>query len=919
MAIALRNCLLDLDRHAYVRDGEQGVLSANEVALLRCLLAHPGETVSRQELQVALGWKPGVRTRAVDNAVRRLRAKLEDDPQNPEHLVSVYGAGYRLELPAVSAEARSAPAAGPPALGVGAFVGREPVLAAIGAALTDTPVVVLVGAGGVGKTRLALEVAGRRQGSVVCDLVSVRTRSDLLTAVAAALQIPPSPLGEGVRIAQLGRVLAARPPGLLVLDNFEQLPLACEDVVATWASEAPAMRFLLTSRRRAAIRGAWTLEVPPLDTDEGVTVFEQQARLRAPGFALVGGDRERAARLCERLDGLPLAIELAASRTGLMSLNELAARIERGLTVLRDPHRGNPRAATMQGAIRWSWDLLSAAEQEALAQCAVFESPFDLPDFEQVVRLAAGDAPEEVLEALVAHSLIQVRRTGASVRFRVLETIREFALERLGESGGEEAVRDRHAAWFCEVAGVSEGVATTLGDHEPLRARRADLMAAFRHAIQRDPSLAARLALGMDPLLYALGPLQTRRAVLAAVHERDADLPEDLGAEVMFRLADAIRLGGDYPAAIALLDRTAERARRAGDIGREGSAIGTRGAFHIALGRFAEAEAQIWQAIEIHRKTGDDRRLGVLLFNLANLVDKLGRTDEAEGLYREALEALERVGDRVVRPQVYGGLAMMHAQRGRLTEARALMEQALGIHASRVSEFAAFARYNLAYLEMQGGRTDAAERTARGVLEQARSWGHLRLVAHVLDVLGQVHTDQGRLAEALAVLDEARSIYRVFDSTAFLGQTQLHTGVALHLRGALHEARVCIEEGARSMAEAGPAAAAEANAHLGAILADLGEHEAARAALDLAERSRDPDNPGTAALVALCRGHLAWRETGDPAMVHAALHAAESIATQHGAVRIASRIVRDRLEASAGRDPVDEAGNREGEEEIDPS
>jgi predicted ATPase/DNA-binding SARP family transcriptional activator len=348
-------------------------------------------------------------------------------------------------------------------------VGREGDLAELAERLRAARLLTLTGPGGVGKTRLALEAARAAEGEFAdgarfVSLVATQRPEDVPAAVVAALAISPLPGESAAGAAE--RFLAGRRL-LLVADNFEHV-LAAAPFVGGLLDACPGVTVLATSRERLALQAEERYPVAPLG-DDGVTLFAERARAVDPAFEL--GDGEAVADICRRVDGLPLAIELAAARCGLLSPAEIAARLD---TALGEGARDLPtRQRTLSSTIAWSHDLLTDEERQAFARFAVFAGS---PDIEAAEAVTEADL--DTLDRLVAKSLLVRRRSpGSPTRLAMLETIRAFARERLEASGAAEAVRERHFR-HCLALAEQHGTERALwgADHQ-------------RHVTQLDASL----------------------------------------------------------------------------------------------------------------------------------------------------------------------------------------------------------------------------------------------------------------------------------------------------------------------------------------------------------------------------------------------------------------------------------------------
>jgi predicted ATPase/class 3 adenylate cyclase len=331
------------------------------------------------------------------------------------------------------------------------FVGREAPLASVLKMLADQRLVTLTGVGGAGKTRLALEAATRdewryRDGVSFVDLAPVADPSLVMAAIATSVRVQGEPAD--VEAMVLG-YLADR-QCLIILDNCEHLIDACAEAADKLLSGCRFVSILATSREALQVEGEHTFRVPSLDADgpgaEAVELFVARAEAVSSDLALDEAGLERVAAICRRLDGIPLAIELAASRLAHVSLDELGLRLdERFALLVGGGRRRVQRQATLQATMDWSWDLLGDQERAVLGALAVFAGPFDLVAAEAVCGVRPVIEP---IASLVAKSLISLVDWDAGGRYRLLETVRLYALDRLVESGEVTARRDAHRDWY---------------------------------------------------------------------------------------------------------------------------------------------------------------------------------------------------------------------------------------------------------------------------------------------------------------------------------------------------------------------------------------------------------------------------------------------------------------------------------------
>ncbi|PVZ08454.1 BTAD domain-containing putative transcriptional regulator [Actinomycetospora cinnamomea] len=514
-----------LDRNdAALRAGRHADLLAEIAAALR---DHPLDERLAGQLMLAQV-RSGRQADALDTYQqmrRRLRDELGADPGaalrevHEQVLAGDAGAPVPVGVAPVADPAPGGPARPPPGPAgpagnlprrVTSFVGREADAARVVAALRDGPLVTLTGVGGVGKSRLAVECAVREQsrfpdGAWLCELAALDDDGPVSDAVAVALRVRQR---QGLTIEQTvieylrGREL------LLVLDNCEHVLEATARLVDQVVQHAPGVVVIATSREALAVEGERLLPLVPLSAGDGAALFAERARTARPDLRLDGEHAAVVSEVCRRLDGLPLAIELAAARVRVMSPAEVAGRLDRG-RLLRLGTRGSlPHHQSLKATIDWSYRLLSEPEKTLFARLSVFTGGFDLAGAHGVCGDpgAVEDDTLDLLAGLVEKSLVTVRTASERSRYGVLETLRAFGRERLREAGAEAEIGQAHARYFAtlggEVARALHGrderawVERTLPDYDNLRT-------AFERAVaDRDVDTALVLVTSVSELVH---------------------------------------------------------------------------------------------------------------------------------------------------------------------------------------------------------------------------------------------------------------------------------------------------------------------------------------------------------------------------------------------------------------------------------
>jgi predicted ATPase/class 3 adenylate cyclase len=503
--------------------------------------AHGGQVIVSEATYVLVRDDAPTDVSFLDLGEHRLK-----DLARPERIHQILHPGLRVEFPplrSLSAFPNNLPAA------LSSFVGRAAELAEVNDALTRARLVTLTGAGGAGKTRLALQVAADRierhpDGVWLVDLAGLADPRLLTQAVLSALHVPELP-GRPV-LEVLTSYLASRDV-LVVLDNCEHLIGPAAELVDAVLRAAPKARFIATSREPLNVPGEISWRVPSLslpeeadrpatDGSEAVALFVERARAADPSFSLTPDTLAVVTTISRRLDGLPLAIELAAARVRALSVEEIAARLHDRFALLTGGARtALPRQRTLEAAVAWSYELLDENERRLFARLSVFAGSFDLGAVEAVCS-ADPIQPEQILDLLtrlVDKSLVSVLHAGGATRYRLLETLRDYARNRLAASDDARGVHEAHTRWavvFAETAGahlMGPDQARWLQD---IAASMDDLRAALGRTIEAgDHETGLQIMVGLTSL-WQVAAMREARSWLEQLLERSDSLsPRMLG------------------------------------------------------------------------------------------------------------------------------------------------------------------------------------------------------------------------------------------------------------------------------------------------------------------------------------------------------------------------------------------------------
>ena len=587
------------------------------------------------------------------------------DVDRAEPIYQVLGEGLRSEFPPLKSAASSGRGNLPPRLT--SFIGRDQELDALAALLASNRLLTLVGPGGTGKTSLAIELLRResgrfRDGTWFVALESVRD-AELVSGVLAATFGLVSGSGSETVDDRLTRFLASRSLAV-VIDNFEQV-LDAAPLLPGLLRAAPDVTIVVTSRTPLRVAGEQEFPVPPLGVPppgltvddaraiDAIRLFEDRAARVRPGYRLTADDVDAVAEVCRRLDGLPLGIEIAASRMALLPASDIAERLGRRLDLPGAGSRDAPeRQRTLQGAIAWSYDLLRDPERRLLERLSVFGGSFGVPEAEAV----AGPPEElgvEVLEGvstLVEQSLVQPAPSTLGARFRLLATMRMFAADRLDERGEAAELGRRHAETYLAIA---EEIAPHLpGPGQAFRLDRLaeeqdNLRAALEWSIrQGEVQLAQRYTGAVWRFWQGRGHVEEGWATVQRVLAMPgADAPTPARLALLDGAGGIAWWKGNIAAADGFYEEQVELARSLGD--QRGLA---QGLFNLSHSRVvgsdpAGSEAIRAEAIQLYEEIGDARgaaRVGWIAANVLTMTDPAAATTMLEGLLARYVELDDR-------------------------------------------------------------------------------------------------------------------------------------------------------------------------------------------------------------------------------------------------------------------------------------
>ncbi|MEO7911479.1 MAG: tetratricopeptide repeat protein [Roseiflexaceae bacterium] len=759
-----------------LRDGDYYGSDVNRCARLRAaghggqiLLSQATAALAREHLPA------GVELR--DLGSHRLK-----DLTQPEQITQIVVAGARSDFSPLNTLDRR-----PTNLPVqpNPLIGRERDIAAACALLLrpDLRLVTMIGPGGTGKTRLSLHVAAEltdafADGVFFVSLAAVDSPAMLTTAVAHALGVRES--GDRSLLDNLTDFLRARRI-LLLLDNFEHLIDAAPQAALVLA-QCPHLKVLVTSREALRVSGEQLFPVAPLGlpgpsdlqaaddaladvlaTFPAVALVVARARAGMPDFALTPRNAAAVAAICARLDGLPLAIELAATRTRLFAPPALLARLVNRLRELRGGARDVPaRQQTLRAAIDWSYQLLTESEQMLFRRLGVFVGGWTLEAAEAVGQNLALDVVDGI-ESLAQKSLLREQSDQDEPRFFMLETIREYALEQLAAHGEAAEVQQHHSAHFLELVERAEPELT--GADQELWVKRLDrdndnLRAALDWALEReDGTIAARLCGALWRFWDMRGYISEGRQRLEGALSRNTMIATPVRAKVFlgagvfsYRQSDYTQAQAHYQAAQALLMELNDRQLLA-------YVFICLGVIANEQGHNIQAQSLYEHSLAIYRELGDLRGVALTLSNLGVIAGDRGEHDLSEAFYSESLSIRRLLGDRWSIATSLNNLGMIGFYRREYRRAKALFEESLHIGRDLKNEWLiAHVVSNLGFIAYFEADVSNALMCFGESLVILRELGDLRGIAECLEGFGLTAAGQARLQRAAYLYSAAAAL-----------------------------------------------------------------------------------------------------------------------------------------------------------------
>jgi len=737
----------------------------------------------RQLLGEELGLEPGPELRRLESAI------LNHDPT-----LAAPEAAASAARPIDKLGAAGIPEALTP------LVGRDAEVRELRALFADHRFITLVGPGGVGKTRLALAV-GRtvaedlRFGGDLVELAPVGDPAGIPAAIAAALD-----LSDPTRLAEL----IGEQDRLIVLDNCEHVVTAAAEVAEHLLRRCPGLRLLATSREGLRVGGETIWPVPPLAEDDAIRLFLTRARSAGAAIELTDDDDVVVADICARLDGLPLAIELAAARTRAFPITQIAARLSDRFRLLTGGSRtALPRQQTLRAVVDWSYELLFEGEQRTFERLSVFPGGCDLDAAERVCAddvIADADVADH-LHALVDKSLVVAVPVGRQLRFTQLQTLAEYGRERLTERGDADRIGRAMAEYFAQLC--SRSAAAFTGDEQrswltAMDREHDNLRAALDWAVAHDDAETALMIAGGAAWPHWLtGMVVEGRRWIADAFACDGPVDERTRGLALTGRGLLDFLAGQIEHCDDDLATALEIFERHGDTASMALAHSFYAEQPAVLGRVDEARRRRLEVLDFYGTSPEGEfEVAARSYSLAKLAIIDGDIEAAERHYRAATEGFGRLDRPVMNSMCLGMVADFDERAGDYQAAIARLEAAIETNETLLGSFTGSLQAHLGWVLLHDGQQARAETVFQNALDSARRVRHTMVLFQAQAGLAAIHRLQGRPDDAVAAATEALEIYRAGSFRRF--RNRVHPTSDLQAAAA-----VCCDVLAASLAERG--------------------------------------------------------------------------------------------------------------------
>ena len=790
---------------AELRDGDYYGPELNRAARIM-EVAYGGQVLLSAVTAALVSDRPDLEFRFLDLGEHRLK-----NLTRPEHIFQLTTPDLPVEFPplkSLSMLSNNLP------VQLTSFVGRERELAEARKRIAQARLLTLIGPGGTGKTRLSLQIGADllkefKDGVWLVELAPLTHPSIVLQTIAAVLNVREQP---GMPLKELVTDYLRDKQLLLILDNCEHLIDICAQIAEEFLHQTQYVKIIASSREALGISGETAYRVPSLSLPsqigsrdetiagfESVQLFVDRAKAAHPGFSLTEDNASFIAQICQRLDGIPLALELAASRLRMFSVEQIASRLDDRFKLLTGGSRtALPRQQTLRALIDWSYDILTPEEQTLFRRLSVFAGGWT---YEAGEAICGDQNFLDNLSQLVNKSLV-VLEEDEGIRYRLLETIRQYARDKLLESGEGRQLRDRHLAYFLGLAETSR--AHLLGPDAlswagKLRSEYDNLRAALEWSFLEDIESALRIAGALPYFWITQGyAVEGRRWTLDVLEKANAQPRQvvDLSADQINNLANAyLSLCviatdlGDNGLVLTTANKSIQLARKTGDRRILAFALAYLASGKANLGQSDEAYPIAQEALLLARASGDEYAQGYALTTMGEVTAMAKQDYETALAYAEESIALsEKIGYRWGNSMTVFGLGYLAKTLGDYEQARMRFEACLPVFEEIGDQHRInMVRSELAHIEREQGHYRQAIPTYRATIREWQRLGHRAAVAHQLECLAFIAKAQEQVERALRLLGAADALRQKIDIAMTPPEREIYDREVTDLKASLEE------------------------------------------------------------------------------------------------------------------------------------
>lgn len=757
------------------REGDYYGSAVNRCARLRSL-AHGGQTLLTQATYGIVN-----ENLPSDISLRNLGVYNLKDLKQPERIFQVVSPGIPSEFPSLRAASRSIE--NMPVL-LTSFIGRQREITEVELLLEANRLLTISGPGGAGKTRLALQVVSElsdrnESRGWFIDLAPLSETSFVPQYILNAVGIQEE---IGTSAQDTLAYFFQDKSGIIIFDNCEQVLTGVAQLAQELIKSTPAVKILATSREPLGVAGETVWCIPSLSTPnfedelpieelmehEAVQLFVARATTVNPQFTITKNNMHSVAQICTTLDGIPLAIELAAARAKVLSVSEIAARLDHRLQFLVSNQNVAPRQKTLRNLIDWSYELLPLNERALLRRLSIFAGGWTLDAAEAV---CSGNDIEtfevlDLLSHLVDKSLVMAEISDLTTRYRLLETIRKYAQERLEESGEIYSIADKHATYFTrmveqsytEIWGKNQAfwIEWLETEHDNLRAAM-DWMAQEENALE----IYLHLAGSLWRFWSVRGYISEGRSRLEAALRLNPNAPRGLRANGLRGAGKLALQQGDYIQALAMSMESLDLFRELGDLWGIGRQLEVLGEIAYHQGDYSQAVELHNESLSIRKSINDKEGIAVSLRQLGVIARDHGDTQKAKDLFEQSLELFRELDDRIFTAQTLNNLGLVEFTSCEYDQANKLLEEAAFLY-RQVNDRLGLSDVllNLATVAKDRGELKQARALCEQSLRLKKALGDKRGIAQTQAALGEVSVFQGNYIYASQLADQSLASFQ---------------------------------------------------------------------------------------------------------------------------------------------------------------